>query len=77
MNKPRRKQLEIIAKEMQSLLERLEEIAIEEQDSYDSIPDSLKYTEQAEKSEEVISMMDEVTEHLEESIELLNQIVEG
>lgn len=55
MNNARRKELDKISQELQSLVERLETVKDEEQESYENMPDGLQASERGEKSENAIS----------------------
>jgi hypothetical protein len=66
MNKARRKQLDTLLEQFESLKSELETIASEERDSYDNMPESLQQGERGQASEAAADKMDEAVSSLED-----------
>lgn len=59
MNKQRRKQLKEIQNNLVKLMDALEMIRDDEQDSFDARPESLQYSQSGEESQDAIDNMDD------------------
>ena len=73
MNKARRKQLSEIAELLQELNERVELLRDEEQDAFDSLPESLQQGERGQGMELAVEKMDAAIESIGESITALEE----
>ena len=77
MNKDRRNRLDEAISIIQEQLEIIEDIASEEQEAYDNLPESLQESERGETMSEYIDTLDEATASLEDVIGNLQEIVDG
>ena len=80
MNKQRREKilkgkLDFAKTELKQLSSELSSILNEEQDTFDNIPEGLQSSYRGMCSEDAIDSMEEVSDKLDEVIELLNDIV--
>ena len=77
MNKARRNKLDEIVSEIQAALEKLEDVAAEEENAYDNMPESLQESERGEQMCEYIDTMDEAASCLDAVIADLQEIVDN
>lgn len=59
MNKKRRDALSGVIYDLETVSDKLSAVAEEEQDSVDNLPESLQYSERADKMQEAIAYIDE------------------
>ncbi|GHV18128.1 hypothetical protein FACS1894169_14370 [Bacteroidia bacterium] len=76
MNKARRKELNEIRAELQGLMERLEIIKDEEQESFDNMPEGLQYSERGEKAENAISNLEYAYDNISDAIDRIDEAIE-
>lgn len=76
VNKARRGELGRIRVQLEQALDDLEAVQSEEEDSLDSIPESLQNTERYEQSEAACSSLTEAVENLEAAVEAISQAAE-
>ena len=76
MNKARRSELGRIRVQLEQALDDLEAVQSEEEDSLDSIPESLQNTERYEQSEAACNSLAEAVGNLEAAIEAISQAAE-
>ena len=76
MNNQRRTFLTEIAKHLDELRADIQDISDEEQEAFESMPDSLQGSERGEESQEAVSTLESVTSTLEDAIEEL-QCIDG
>lgn len=76
MNNARRKQLQRIQGELRDIYERLDILCDEEQEAYDSMPESLQDTERGEKSQNAIDTLESVRDQVLEAADELDDIFE-
>ncbi|MBS4902355.1 hypothetical protein [Eubacterium ventriosum] len=74
MNKERRNRISVVNSRLNVLAEELEHIKEEEGYYYDNIPENLQGSMRAEESEDIIDILDEVTEHIREVVDQLREI---
>lgn len=74
MNKERRNRISVVNSRLNVLAEELEHIKEEEGYYYDNIPENLQGSMRAEESEDIIDILDEVTEHIREVVGQLREI---
>ena len=74
MNKERRNRISVVNSRLNVLAEELEHIKEEEVYYYDNIPENLQGSMRAEESEDIIDILDEVTEHIREVVDQLREI---
>lgn len=74
MNKIRRKQLDKIAAELEAIRERIEAIRDEEQDYFDNMPEAFQDGEKGERTQEAISLLEDVFENVDGAIDYLNDL---
>ena len=74
MNKNRRQQLRKWIDKANVLKDELESIMQDEQESYDSIPENLQYSERANNSEEAINLMEEAIGLIDDAIDAVDEI---
>lgn len=77
MNKIRRKQLEQISAKLDEARCMLEEVMNDEQDAFDSMPESLQGSERGEQMDEYIYNMQEGVDNLEDLVSTLEEIIYG
>lgn len=73
MNKERRKQLDKAIAMLDEAKSIIESVRDEEQDAFDNMPESLQAGERGEKMESAISLMDEVIDEIDSSLDNLNE----
>ena len=76
MNNLRRKKVKQAIKMLNEAQKIIEEIASEEEESLDNIPDSLQDSEMAEKLNENIFVLDEADSSLADAIISLENVIE-
>lgn len=74
MNKERRNRISVVNSRLNVLAEELEHIKEEEGYYYDNIPENLQGSMRTEESEDIIDILDEVTEHIREVVDQLREI---
>ena len=74
MNKERRNRISVVNSRLNVLAEELEHIKEEEGYYYDNIPENLQGSMRAEESEDIIDILDEVTEHIRVVVDQLREI---
>lgn len=74
MNNERRSRIADIRIRIEALQEELDDIAREEEDYRDNMPESLRSGERYERSEEASSALESAHDSLEEAIDSLNGI---
>lgn len=75
MNNDRRKKIKKIIIDMESIKLLLEDVLVDEESSFDNMPEGLQYSEKGEASQEAIDLMNEAVEGFEEVIDNLNSII--
>lgn len=75
MNNERRKKINNVIVNLVNIKSLLEDILFDEEDSFDNMPDGLKYSERGENSQDAIDLMNESVENLETCIDNLNSIL--
>ncbi len=76
MNAQRRKQIKELMDEIENAYVRLELIKECEQDGFDNMPESLQMSGRGERMEECIDGMDSAMCLLEESIDVLLEVIQ-
>jgi flagellar biosynthesis chaperone FliJ len=74
MNKERKNRIFVVNNRLNVLAEELRSIKEEEENYYDNIPENLQGSMRAEESEDIIDILDEVTEHIREVVDQLREI---
>lgn len=74
MNNKRRKRIQDVALKLEIIKNELYEIEVEEEGTFDSMPEGLQYSERGILSEESIDVMNENIDKIDEIIEELNSI---
>lgn len=74
MNLKRRKRLQELNQKLEALAVELEEIAEEEREYYDNMPESLQGGEKGERADEVATLLIEESENL---LEIIGRIEES
>ena len=65
MNKARRKRYMEIAEKLRDLYAELDEIACEEREAYDNLPEGLQYSEKGEHLDSVASELEDIVSEIE------------
>ncbi len=65
-----------IVEEISSAADSLEILMCEEEEAYDSMPDSLKETEKCENMSENVSDLSEAIDDLNSALETIQQVIE-
>ncbi len=73
MNKIRRKELQVIAEQLEELKDALETIKGEEENYMKNMPENLWGSERYETAEEAVSSMDSAVDSLEEAISSIEE----
>lgn len=71
MNNARRKTLSALYEKVEELKTLLEEVAEEEQEAFDNIPENLAGSERYESAEEAVENLDSAVSALEEALEYI------
>lgn len=71
MNKYRRKEIDDLIQEAESLKDKIEEILSEEQDYFDNMPENLQFSERGENSQQAINDLEEAQSSIEDCISYL------
>ena len=74
MNNERRKKIEKIREDLDGLMALVEELAEEEQEAFDNLPESLQDTERGEAMQTAIDNLDNLQNSLEEAGEYCDEI---
>lgn len=82
MNKERRKKLDLlgikmgnIVKEVEDIKNQLNDVLVDEENAFDSMPEGLQASERGMNSEESIDLMYDIKDKLEQCIENINDII--
>lgn len=82
MNKERRKKLDIlgikmenIVKEVEDIKKQLNDVLVDEENAFDSMPEGLQVSERGMNSEESIDLMYDIKDKLEQCIDNINDII--
>lgn len=82
MNKERRKKLDLlgikmgnIIKEIEDIRNQLNDVLVDEENAFDSMPEGLQASERGMNSEESIDLMYDIKDKLEQCIENINDII--
>ena len=74
MNNARRKAIWAVVEELSGLIAPLEEIASEEQDAFESLPEGIKETERGEEMEQAGSDLEDIGNELTDCLRRLEEI---
>lgn len=75
MNKARRKWLTDISDKLDGLATELTSVAMEEQECYDNLPDSLNDTDRANEMYENIDEINDISYEVNNLVERLNELI--
>ena len=75
MNKTRRKWLTDISDKLDDLATELTSVAMEEQECYDNLPDSLNDTDRANEMYENIDEINDISYEVNNLVERLNELI--
>ena len=76
MNNNRRKSLQEILSELETLYDRLEEVKAREEESFDNIPEDFEGTEYYEFAEAAVENLGNALDSLDEALESLREVPE-
>lgn len=76
MNKQRRKEIRDIASQLEVLMERIEAIKEEEEEAFESLPESIQYSERGEQMEEYTMSLDQAVSDIDLVRDTLLEIAE-
>lgn len=76
MNKTRRKLIEKIIEQLETLKDEVESITEEEQEAYDNLPDGIQDSEKGETMYEAISDLEDASSNFDDIIDTLQDIIE-
>ena len=76
MNKSRRKAIEEIIDQLGTLKEQIESVCEEEQEAYDSLPESIQYSERGEAMSEAASDLEDAASSIDDVMSTLQDIIE-
>ncbi|WP_270368217.1 hypothetical protein [Eubacterium ramulus] len=74
MNKVRRKRIQEAISKLEEAKQILEEVQVEEQDSFDNLPGSLQDSEKGEQLSDNISFLDDVVSDLDDQMGQLEEL---
>lgn len=74
MNKIRRKRIQEAISKLEEAKQILEEVQVEEQDSFDNLPGSLQDSEKGEQLSDNISFLDDVVSDLDDQMGQLEEL---
>ena len=77
MNAKQRKELQGYADSLDEIKCAIEEMQETEQDKLDNMPESLQESERGEAMQFAIDQLDEASTYLQDSIDAINEILEG
>ena len=69
MNNARRKQIEKITAELESIKERIEALQQEEQDAFDNLPESIQYGERGDKMQSAIDNLEYAADNIQDCLD--------
>lgn len=75
MNKQRRKKISEIIEKLEDIVVELEELASEERDAYDNLPESIQYSERGEAMDAAADELGEVSGEVTDLSERLEEII--
>lgn len=76
MNKARRKKLQELMKQLESIKDELNEVQEEEQDAYDNLPENLQYSERGQQMEQAVENMSSAADYLDDIISCIEEAME-
>lgn len=76
MNKQRREKLGGAMLDLDNAIEKITDVSEEEQESYDCLPESLQYSERADKMQEAIAYLDEALCSINEANDSIREAME-
>ena len=76
MNNARRKEIEKITAELESIKERIEALQEEEQDAFDNLPESIQYGERGDKMQSAIDNLGDAADNIQDCLDNLNEAME-
>ena len=74
MNKQRRKKLTKAFEMIDEAIKILEEVKNEEDESYENLPDNIRYGDKGEEMKDYIEMLNEASGYLEDANSVIEQI---
>ncbi len=74
MNKVKRKRIQEAISKLEEAKQILEEVQVEEQDSFDNLPGSLQDSEKGEQISDNISFLDDVVSDLDDQMGQLEEL---
>ena len=77
MNNERRKALRMVITRLEEARSRLDDVAADEHEAFDNMPEGLQMSERGEAMEEGIDTLDESLDGIDEIIENLEGLVES
>ena len=77
MNKTRRKKLEWILSDLETVRDEIENVKEDEQEAFDNLPESIQYSEKGEQMEMNVSDLEELYESIDTAIYNLNELLEN
>jgi predicted nucleic acid-binding Zn-ribbon protein len=76
LNKIRRNEVNNLITQLEEVKEHIEQVASDEQDYMDGMPENLQESEKYTKAEEAVSYLEEAAESIEDAIERLGSAIE-
>lgn len=71
MNNARRKEIEKITADLEAIKERIEALQEEEQDAFDSLPESIQYGERGDKMQSAIDNLEYAADNIQDCLDNL------
>ncbi len=76
MNKTRREWIENVISRLSELQDELDNIASDEQDAFDNLPEGIQYSERGDAMTENVSDLEQASSDIEKLVDALNEIIE-
>lgn len=76
MNKDRRNRISALVSELEDIAARIAELADEEQEAFDNMPESLQQSERGQQSEEAAGILNDARDAAEDLVSNLGSAVE-
>lgn len=75
MNKQRREEISNLISEIEGLKDKAEQIASEEREYYDNMPENMQQGDKGQAADEAAGYLEEVSDSLQEAIDKLDRAV--
>ena len=73
MNKDRRNKIDLLRSRLEEIMEQINELAEEERDAFDNLPESIQESERGENMENAFDNLDSAVASIEEAVDYLTE----